>query len=478
MDDKDLNLENQGPDENPVPEDTKKDENEVSEENSNSDMPESEVSEVKEAAVPDEKEGEDDFATVNLGVEDQNYQLVPKKKKKNKAMVVVSIALAVLLVAAAMLLCKMFFFSSASEGTGNLYSRGIATTKGNDVYYVNFSDYKMYKANIKTGESKCLSDDFAMYISNYKNKIYYLGVKINDQKTAYTYQFKKYVDGKNDVVILDSEISQPQFSGNYLYYMVSVPEINSGYSSYIYRVSLKGGKPELVCDVPCVSFYVDKNDLYYCDVSLSSLVKVDLLKSIKLCTAPLKGKTLRASSDLSAEVIAKTIATCMVRYKDSIYYIDNQNNNQLLRYDMGKKKSYAINDGTYVAAINIYNNYMYYYNAKDYSIYRMKMDGSDVRKITGAGYGFMALSNNKFLYMNFTESYQQYIAVCDLDGKLIKNVGLDQAAAGSTKGNTANSNTTSGDTTTDKNAAKDKASEGATQKQETTSKETASAKAQ
>ncbi len=197
-------------------------------------------------------------------------------KKKKKGGIFAIIAAAVVIIAAAVGIF-MSFNRGASEGSGNMLSQGFAAVKGSDLYHVDFSDYKLHKTNLKTGESELLSDDYAVYITNYKNNIYYLGYKPSEDSESYVYEYKKYVDGVNDKVIFSDEISSPQLTGGYIYYLKSVPEFHSGYSSRLYRASLSGGsESELVCDALMVSYYVDGNDLYYCDVESTSLVKVSL----------------------------------------------------------------------------------------------------------------------------------------------------------------------------------------------------------
>ena len=55
----------------------------------------------------------------------------------------------------------------------------------------------------------------------------------------------------------------------------------------------------------------------------------------------------------------------------------------------------------------------------------MNLDGSNVTKITDPGYGYMILSGNRFISMEFSDDYKQYISVCDLDGNELMEIGLD-----------------------------------------------------
>lgn len=347
----------------------------------------------------------------------------PKKKKTGLIIGIIALIAVIIAVGAAVLLGGR----GAGEGTGNLLTQGFATIKGNDLYHVDFNDLTMYKTNLKTGESVQLTTEPAVYITKYKNDIYYMGYEPSEDGTEYVYAYKKLVDGKNDKVIVNDDISSPQLADGYLYYLKSVPEFHSGYSSRLYRVSLNGGEPEIVCDALMISYYVDGSALYYCDVEATSLVKVRLENAIKLAAeSPLGEEEKRSAADLGAETVSQSVVTCMARSGNTLYFIDAQSGNyNLCTFDLKSGEIAEVNGGVSAAIINIYGKFLYYYSTTDYCIYRMNLDGSNVTKITDAGYGYIALSEDKLMSMEFTDDYKQYIAVCDLDGNVIREVGLD-----------------------------------------------------
>lgn len=377
--------------------------------------------EVSEANTGLSAEAEEEFfAEVNDFPEPEE---APKKKKTGLFIGIG--ALIVVLIAAA----AFFFFGkgTSSEGTGNLLSQGFAAVKGDYLYRVDFSDLKMHKTSLKTGEDETVTDDYAVYISNYNGSIYYMGYKPAEDGQSYVYEYKKFVDGKNDKVILTDSVASPQLANGYLYYLKSVPEFHSGYSSRLYRVSLSGGESEPVCDALMISYLVDGNDLYYCDVETTSLVRVKLADSIKLAKeSPLEEGTKRSSEELGAEPIASSVVTCMATSGNTLYYIDAQTGNYTLyTYDLKTGEQAVVNNGVTAATINIYGKFLYYYSTTDFSVYRMNLDGSNVTKITDPGYGYMILSGNRFMSMEFSDDYKQYISVCDLDGNELMEVGLD-----------------------------------------------------
>lgn len=365
---------------------------------------------------------EEFFAEVNDFPEPEELP----KKKKTGLFVGIGALIIVLIAAAAFL---FFRRGSSSEGTGNLLSQGFAAVKGDYLYHVDFSDLKMHKTGLKgskAGEGEAVTEDYAVYISNYKGNIYYMGYKPSEDGQSYVYEYKKFVDGKNDKVILSDSITSPQLTGGYLYYLKSVPEFHSGYSSRLYRVSLSGGESELVCDALMISYLVDGNNLYYCDVESTSLVRLKLSDSIKIAKeSPLGESEKRSSDELGAEPIASSVVTCMAVSGNTLYYIDAQTGNYTLcTYDLKTGEQGVVNNGVTAATINIYGKFLYYYSTTDFSIYRMNLDGSNVTKITDPGYGYMVLSGNRFMSMEFSDDYSQYISVCDLDGNELLEIGL------------------------------------------------------
>lgn len=379
----------------------------------------------EQADAPEYDEGEN--AVPSFGDSNNTADLEPseepKKKKIGLIIGIIALIAVIIAVGAAVLLGGR----GAGEGTGNLLTQGFATIKGNDLYHVDFNDLTMYKTNLKTGESVQLTTEPAVYITKYKNDIYYMGYEPSEDGTEYVYAYKKLVDGKNDKVIVNDDISSPQLADGYLYYLKSVPEFHSGYSSRLYRVSLNGGEPEMVCDALMISYYVDGSALYYCDVEATSLVKVRLENAIKLAAeSPLGEEEKRSAADLGAETVSQSVVTCMARSGNTLYFIDAQSGNyNLCTFDLKSGEIAEVNGGVSAAIINIYGKFLYYYSTTDYCIYRMNLDGSNVTKITDAGYGYIALSEDKLMSMEFTDDYKQYIAVCDLDGNVIREVGLD-----------------------------------------------------
>ncbi len=383
-----------------------------------------EVSETTSSEEAEEEIKEEAEALEFASEEEASEDEAPAPKKKKNGIFVAIAAIVVILIAAAAFL---FSGSGSSEGTGNLVSQGFATVKGNYLYHVDFNDLKMHKTSLRTGESEVVTDDYAVYISNYKNNIYYMGYDTSEDGSSFVYEYKKYVDGTNDIVIISDTISSPQLADGYLYYLKSVPEFHSGYSSRLYRVSLNGGgEPEVVCDALMISYLVNGDDLYYCDVETTSLLKVSVKKSVQLAAAsPLGENEKRASSELEPETLSQAVVTCMAISGKTLYFIDAQTGTYTLyTFDLKNNTVGTLNNGVNAASINIYGKFLYYYNTADFSIYRMNLDGSDVLKITEPGYGYMALSGDKFLSMEFTDNYEQYIAVCDLDGNVIMEVGL------------------------------------------------------
>ncbi len=386
------------------------------------------VEEVTEAAEEVVEETTEETAEEKVKVVKDKKETEPKKSKGG---VVAAVIAAIAAVALIVVLAVMFFFKapSTTEGTGNLISRGFATIKGDYVYHANFVDLKMYKTNIKTGDSEVVTELPAAFIMNYKNDIYYMEVQVKAETQESELVLKKYVDGVNDIVILsDPEFGMPQISDGYIYYLNSVSEVYSGYSSRLYRAELKeNATSELVCDVLCNTFYVNGKDLYYGDVETTSFVKTTIdaaMTAVK--EAPLAEGATRKSAEIGAVDIIPTIVACPAIIDDTLYYIDSLNQYELRKFNLETMEDSSFNSGVFAGGLNIYGDYIYYYNISDFCVYRMNFDGSDVTKMTAPGYGFMILSNDKFMSMEISQEGYQYIRVCDLDGNAIRSITFEE----------------------------------------------------
>ncbi|MDO5477745.1 MAG: DUF5050 domain-containing protein, partial [Clostridia bacterium] len=357
-------------------------------------------------------------------VEEIKDKLAPKKSKKGLIAGIITLCIAI--VAAILLVLTFNSGSSTTEGTGNLYAQGFATIKDGTIYHVNFVDYKMYKTDLKTGESTLANDtDFAVYINNYKNDIYYLGYTFTEDSPETVYTYKKYVDGVNDVELFSDVIASPQISDGYIYYLKTYEDLYSGNSSRIYRAKLQeGSTPELFCDVLCSSFLIDGETLYYTDGLNTAFMKVPMENAYKAVTeTPLADGQTRSSEEIGAEVvISSVIVACPTIIDNSLFYIDALNQYELRQFDLTTGEDKSFNTGLYATAINIYGNRIYFHNATDYCIYSMNFDGSDITKITAPNYGISAISHDKFMSMEFNPDGTQYIGVCDLDGNKIFDI--------------------------------------------------------
>ena len=69
------------------------------------------------------------------------------KFSKKSLITAVSVLVSVLMLFTA---CQL---SKTDEGTGNLNSRGVATTIGNELYYKHPFNYQLYKTDLKSEET-------------------------------------------------------------------------------------------------------------------------------------------------------------------------------------------------------------------------------------------------------------------------------------------------------------------------------------
>ncbi len=345
-----------------------------------------------------------------------------KEEKKSKGGLIAALIGAVVLIA--LILSAVFLGGSPKNGTVN---PGYATIKGNSVYHISYTDYKLHKTPVKGGEDVALTEEPTMYILGDNNDIYYLTFSVEEDGQTTVYKFKKFVDGVNDPVIVADEMVSPQISGGYVYYFKAVPEFYSGYSSRVYRAKLKeNSQPELVCDCLSLSFYVDGKDLYFCDVETTSLMKVKISDAMSyIAENPLEDGGRRASSELSAQLIVEGVVTYPTVVGKKLYFIDAQNNYELCVCDLKTGVVEGFNNGVFSNNFNIYGDHIYYYSVSDYSFYRMKLDGSDVNKITGVNYyGISTISHDKIIFFEISDEGIPYLSVCDLDGNEISDISI------------------------------------------------------
>ncbi len=385
-----------------------------------------EITEEASAEVIEETEEEivEEISEEEASKEEAAEEEEPKKKKSGLIAAIIALVVAVIAIIA--IVSTFFSGHNGTEGTGNLYAHGFATIKGGEVFHVNFADYKMYRTNLRTKESTLVSEtDNVVYITNYKNNVYYLSYTFTEDSPETAYSYKKYVDGENDIVLFSDVISSPQISDGYIYYLKSYEDLYSGNSSRIYRAKLQeGATPELCCDVLCASFLVDGKDLYYCEGLNTSLMKTTVSAAMKaIAENPLPDGETRSSAELGAEtVMSSAIVACPTIVGDTLYYLDSLNQYELRQFNLKTGEDSAFNTGIYATAFNIYGHRIYYHNQADYCVYSMNFDGSDVAKMTAPNYGLTAISHDKFMSMEFAEDGTQYIAVCDLEGNKIFDI--------------------------------------------------------
>ncbi len=385
-------------------------------------IPEETAEEVTEEVIEEAaEENEEEPAAESVIVPEEAEEIITEKKSKG------GIIAAIIGLVALIGIVLAFIFTMGSADKNGTVNPGYAAIKGNSVYHISYSDYKLHKTPVEGGEDKVLTEDQAIYIAGYKNDIYYLTYAVAEDNQTSIFQFRKFVDGVNDIVIVEDEMASIQIADGYVYYFKTVPEFYSGYSNRVYRAKLKeNSAPEMVCDCLALSFYVEGNDLYYCDVETASLMKVDINETVKhIALNPLPEGGKRASAELLAEEMVKSVVINPTVVRNKLYFIDAQNNYELCVFNLKTKEISGFGNGVFTNNFNIYGEHIYYYNVSDYSFYRMRLDGSDINKISGVNYyGFSAISNDKIMFLEISDEGVPYISLCDLDGNMISEITL------------------------------------------------------
>lgn len=333
-----------------------------------------------------------------------------KGLKKTFLAAVVSVIAALLI----LFTCKALVDSGKEDrGLCNMYNSTIGVVNGNYLYHASVDGTAFYKTSIKDGTQVVLAEGEVAFVSAYKNDIYYYNA--TDKKIL------RHEEDGEDVVLYDGEGYYPQFAGNYMYYMTP----DESYGGFIHRVSLSGGEAETVLTVPCSMFKIEGKEILYFDPQITSLVKVSLKDAMKAAESGEK----TTSASLMAEVLVEGVGMNNVNVtKKAIYYTDISDENRIYVYNRRNGETLQLNRGAKGEQLNVYGNYIYYVSQYDRQLYRMDLDGSDIRNLTRGYYSQAAgpgLENGYLVYYalvgyyneNMQIQYNPVIVVADENGK-------------------------------------------------------------
>lgn len=329
------------------------------------------------------------FADVNYG-EDKNVseeksaeKSAEKKEKKQGKGVFGWIAVAVLvivLLAAAFMLIKTK--GGSDEGLANRFGVVIGIPDGDYLYHTDYYGDKIYKTGLtegNTSNSELIAEDVAPFgFTEYEGKIYFF-----DRIKNGIYKMNKTGEVE---LIYDGVTYYHQFCGKYIYYLDPV----ASYGGFVKRIPVTGGEAETVLNVYTTCFAVSGKNIVYYDSAINDVLFTTLDNALENAKASEEALT---SADIKAIVVAEDrFAQNLNVVGDSVFFTDGSKENVICRASIKTGEVEEVNFGTTGTFLNVCGDYMFYVGA-DNALYRMNLDGKDIRNLTGnafkefAGFG-------------------------------------------------------------------------------------------
>lgn len=300
------------------------------------------------------------------------------------------------------------------DDLGNIVNGQFYFDNGTSRYYSSFDTVgnpHIYYTNSK-GQTKAIFDGFGWSFAVYKGWLYFSGNEGTQIDGTYTL-FRTKLDGSDIEHINNTYSVNMNFYNNYLYYGEKT-DYYASYSSLI-RSSIDGeNKDELVEKFNDSSLgVVYDNELYYLDL-YNNVYKAD-------------------SDGSNPQQIINEEVNYFIIGQGKIIYLDSNSNIKSVNIDGTDTKTIRENDGTSINKINSYKDnimyikyddyYVYESKAWNYSIYTIKTNGTNNKKVyDGLSNGFYAnILDNKIYVLDyaFDSSLNKMIAVTssmNLDG--------------------------------------------------------------
>lgn len=263
--------------------------------------------------------------------------------------------------------------------TGNVYNIGIATEDKNYIYFSNYDENgKLYKMDKKTRKSIKLCDDIINYINISHGYIYYSN--LNDGEKIY----KIKTDGKQRKKLSSCSSEYIKIRGNYIYYS------NVDDDGCLYKMRIDGKKNRKILNLCVQNFNIANDKIYY--VKNKALYSMTLNGHLK--------KRIYKGNEFKGEI---TIGEDFQIINNNIYFSNasfEDKNRFLCKANLNDFKFERLTDEN-IKDVNVYGNYIYYVNEFDSdSLYAMKIDGSNRKKIKEGPISKINIVENGVFYFN------------------------------------------------------------------------------
>ena len=356
-----------------------------------------------------------DFADVNYE-EEKVEEKTAKEKGKGIKTWVYGIIIAVLALIVILMAAAIKFAGKQETGLANRYGMVIGVPDGDVLYHSDYYSEKIYKTGLsekKYGENEVVAEAAPWSFTKHNGDIYYF-----DRTDNGVYR----IDKDGTVLVCQAMGYYHQFAGKYIYYM----EPSTSYGGFVKRIPLTGGEAETVLNVNTSCFAIAEKNIVYYDPAINSLLITTVENGIKSAKAAEGAAT--TSAELKAVVIAERYAHSINVTGKDVYFVDASKENVLCHADLKSGKVEEINFGTKGSLLNVFGDYIFYVG-EDNALYRMNLDGKDIRNLTGKSFkefaGFGLFDDCIVAYALLPQlnpdtmqtEYLPVIAVMDFEGK-------------------------------------------------------------
>jgi len=242
-------------------------------------------------------------------------------------------------------------FNKIGNTMPNLNNRGFVAESNGWIYY--FGRNGLKKMKLDGTQKMDLSQDHPSYINIYGDWIYY--VNLSDR---YMYRIRK--DGSERQRLNNDFAYQMAIKGDWIYYTKTL----SGLEQWIVRMKLDGSdRKKLIPDQNCSKLYFYGDSIYYLSENQMYKMNLDGTHNTKMNFSKMD---------------------CYNIIDGLIYYVSYADTESgyftISTLDGVNKISF---EGVWIDDINVYDGWVYFYLPEDGAkLYKMKLDGTQVTKLT------------------------------------------------------------------------------------------------
>jgi hypothetical protein len=286
--------------------------------------------------------------------------------------------------------------TAAGNTAGNLNNGGLFCEYDGKIYFSNpYDNGKLYKMDSDCSNAVKVSDDTAAYINVHGNYIYYVRNNMTSERLATL--FSGYLNGINRcnlngshaVSLYNDASGALSMCGNYLYYQHY--DKNNDPALTLYRMGIDGTDDTLVSKDSYTPSSYYNGKLYVCNIGSDHGIY---------------------SMDVSTGSMTKIldVNSYMVDMEGQyIYYIDQDNNYSLMRYNSSNKVTEKLIDGKCVH-YNLYGSKVFAMVEGDdvNGIYRMNVDGSQKELIAEGDFTNISCTSQYTFFQYYNDKITLY----------------------------------------------------------------------